>query len=35
MYSNSTADVENGGHSYGESLSPADKQALIAFLATL
>jgi hypothetical protein len=35
MYSNSTADVENEGHSYGESLSPADKQALIAFLATL
>ena len=35
MYSNSTAAVENEGHSYGESLSPADKSALIAFLATL
>jgi hypothetical protein len=35
MYSNSTADVENGGHTYGRSLSPADKRALMAFLATL
>ena len=35
MYSNSTADVENEGHTFGQSLSPADKKALIAFLATL
>ena len=35
MYSNSTADVENGGHTFGQGLSPADKKALIAFLATL
>jgi hypothetical protein len=27
--------VENGGHRFGEDLSPADKQALTAFLATL
>jgi hypothetical protein len=35
MYSNSTADVENEGHTFGRGLSPADKRALIAFLATL
>jgi hypothetical protein len=35
MYSNSTADVENEGHTFGRSLSPADKRALMAFLATL
>jgi hypothetical protein len=35
MYSNSTADVENDGHTFGRSLSPADKRALMAFLATL
>jgi hypothetical protein len=35
MYSNSTADVENGGHTFGQGLSPADKKALIAFLSTL
>jgi hypothetical protein len=35
MYSNSTVDVENDGHTFGRSLSPADKRALIAFLATL
>ena len=35
MYSNSTADVENDGHTFGQGLSPADKKALIAFLATL
>ena len=35
VYSNSTAIVENEGHRFGEDLSPADKDALIAFLATL
>lgn len=35
LYSNSTADVENDGHTFGRSLSPADKRALMAFLATL
>jgi hypothetical protein len=35
MYSNSTADVENEGHTFGQGLSPADKRALMAFLATL
>ena len=35
MYSNSTAAVENEGHTYGSALSPADKRALTAFLATL
>ena len=35
MYSNSTADVENEGHTFGQGLSPADKKALTAFLATL
>jgi hypothetical protein len=35
MYSNSTADVENTGHTFGQSLSAQDKKALVAFLATL
>ena len=35
MYSNSTADVENEGHTFGATLPPQDKKALIAFLATL
>jgi hypothetical protein len=35
MYSNSTVEVENDGHMFGSSLSPADKKALTAFLATL
>ena len=34
-YSSCTADVENVGHRFGEDLSDADKNALIAFLATL
>jgi hypothetical protein len=34
-YSNSTAEVENEGHTFGQGLSARDKQALIAFLATL
>ena len=35
MYSNSTVEVENEGHTFGSALSPADKKALTAFLATL
>lgn len=35
MYSNSTADIENVGHTFGSDLSPQDKKSLIAFLATL
>ena len=35
MYSNSTADVENDGHTFGRDLSPQDKRSLMAFLATL
>ena len=35
MYSNSTVEIENEGHTFGSSLSPADKKALTAFLATL
>jgi hypothetical protein len=35
MYSNSTAEVENEGHTFGQGLSAGDKRALIAFLATL
>jgi hypothetical protein len=35
MYSNSTVDVENDGHTFGQGLSAQDKQALMAFLATL
>ena len=34
-YSNCTADIENDGHRFGESLPATDKNALIAFLATL
>ena len=34
-YSSCTDMVENGGHPFGEGLSPADKNALIAFVATL
>ena len=34
-YSSCTADVENAGHRFGEDLSNEDKNALIAFLATL
>ena len=35
MYSNSTVEVENEGHTFGSSLSADDKKALTAFLATL
>ena len=35
VYSSCTAAIENEGHRFGEDLSPADKKALIAFLATL
>lgn len=35
LYSASTDLVEDKGHRFGEDLSPADKKALIAFLATL
>ena len=34
-YSSCTAEIENDGHRFGEDLSEADKNALIAFLATL
>ena len=34
-YSSCTAEIENEGHRFGESLPAADKNALIAFLATL
>jgi hypothetical protein len=34
-YASCTADVENGGHRFGEDLSAQDKKALTAFLATL
>ncbi|MGE0012129.1 MAG: cytochrome c [Azoarcus sp.] len=34
-YSSCTAEIENDGHRFGEDLSDADKNALIAFLATL
>ena len=34
-YSSCTAEVENAGHPFGETLPDADKKALIAFLATL
>ena len=34
-YSSCTDLVENRGHPFGEGLSPADKNALIAFVATL
>ena len=35
IYSACTAEIENAGHRFGEDLSPEDKNALIAFLATL
>ncbi len=35
VYSSCTAEIENEGHRFGEDLSDADKNALIAFLATL
>jgi len=35
IYSACTAELENAGHRFGEDLPPADKNALIAFLATL
>jgi cytochrome c5 len=35
LYANCTADVENDGHRFGESLPASDKKALTAFLATL
>jgi hypothetical protein len=35
LYATCTADVENDGHRFGESLSAEDKKALTAFLATL
>ena len=35
VYSSCTAEVENAGHPFGETLPDADKKALIAFLATL
>ncbi len=34
-YSSCTADIENDGHRFGEGLSANDKNALIAFLATM
>jgi len=34
-YSNVLGRVENGGHTFGKDLSDREKQALIAFLATL
>ncbi|BBJ23907.1 cytochrome c [Candidatus Nitrotoga sp. AM1P] len=35
VYSSCNAEIENDGHRFGEDLSPSDKKALIAFLATL
>lgn len=35
VYSSCTAEIENQGHRFGEDLPSADKNALIAFLATL
>jgi cytochrome c1 len=35
VYSSCTAEIENDGHRFGEDLPEADKNALIAFLATL
>ncbi len=34
LYSNCSADVENGGHPFGGNLPPEDKKALTAYLAT-
>lgn len=35
LYSACNAEIENNGHRFGENLAPTDKDALIAFLATL
>jgi len=35
VYSSCSAEIENDGHRFGEDLSDADKNALIAFMATL
>jgi hypothetical protein len=35
VYSSCSAEIENDGHRFGEDLSDGDKNALIAFLATL
>jgi len=35
VYSSCSTEIENDGHRFGEDLSEADKNALIAFLATL
>ena len=35
FYSNVLGRIENAGHRFGESLNGPDKEALIAFLATL
>lgn len=35
VYSSCTADVENDGHRFGEGLAGSDKNALVAFLATM
>ncbi|MCC7018540.1 MAG: hypothetical protein IT332_02215 [Ardenticatenales bacterium] len=35
LYASNTMVLENAGHTFGEELAPADKAALIAFLATL
>jgi hypothetical protein len=35
VYASCSAETENDGHRFGEDLSAADKNALIAFLATL
>jgi hypothetical protein len=35
VYSSCTVEIENEGHPFGEDLPPEDKNALIAFLATL
>jgi hypothetical protein len=35
VYSSCTEEIENNGHRFGENLPETDKNALIAFLATL
>jgi len=35
LYSSCTQEIENDGHRFGENLPESDKNALIAFLATL
>ena len=35
FYSNNLDLIDNAGHRFGENLSPADKAALTAFMATL